>query len=191
MILFLAAVIVGIGVGLLRGGSLARLEQVHLKGEAGLVFLLVVQMALPTVATRFGVPAMLALGIWLLAMAGLVVLALANAREPGMVLVAVGVAFNLMVIGLNAGMPVSERAVRTIMRSEVAEVPYDLVHRPMGDETLLPWLTDVIPVPGPRGLRGVVSVGDLLLITGVGWFLCAAVRRGGDPRAAAERGSDS
>ncbi|MCL4078809.1 DUF5317 domain-containing protein [Coriobacteriia bacterium Es71-Z0120] len=188
MILFLVAVIVGIAVGLARGGSLARLEQVRLRGEAGLVFLLVLQMALPAVTTRLGVPAMLALGAWLLAMAGLVVLALVNTREPGMVLVALGVALNLMVIGLNAGMPVSERALNIVARSDTVEVS-DLVHRTMDDETLLPWLTDVIPVPGPRGLRGVVSIGDLLLVAGAGWFLADAVRRGGDEVKAAGSGS--
>jgi hypothetical protein len=190
LILLLVAVLVGLGAGLLGGGSIARLQHVRLRGEAGFLLLLVLQTVWPMAADRLQASATMALGVWLLAMTGLVLLALLNARAPGMVLVAIGVAFNLMVIGLNAGMPVSERALRIVARSDTVEVN-DLVHRPMDDETLLPWLTDVIPVPGPRGLRGVVSVGDLLLVAGVGWFLSAAVRRGGEPGPAAERGSDS
>ncbi|MDI6843804.1 MAG: DUF5317 family protein [Anaerosomatales bacterium] len=189
MILLLISVVVGLAAGLLSGGSLARLQHVRLRGESGLVLLLLLQLVLPAATARIGMSAMLALGIWLLAMAGLVVLSLRNVSAPGMVLVALGVALNLMVIGLNAGMPVSERAVKIVARSDTVEVPYDLVHRPMTGETLLPWLADVIPVPGPKGLRAVVSVGDLLLVTGVGLLLFAATREGGDLRAPADAGS--
>ncbi|MCX8007369.1 MAG: DUF5317 domain-containing protein, partial [Coriobacteriia bacterium] len=55
-------------------------------------------------------------------------------------------------------------------------IRYDLVHRPLTDDTVAPWLADVIPVPGPKGLRAVVSIGDLLLVAGVGWFLFRTVR---------------
>lgn len=178
MILLLVAVVVGMAAGFLSGGSLARLQEVRLRGEPWFVLLLLLQMALPAIAERLRLSATLALGIWLLAMTALVVLALRNAAVPGMLLVAVGVALNLMVIGLNAGMPVSERAVRFVTRSESVEIPYDLVHRPMTGDTLLPALADVIPVPGPKGLRAVVSVGDLLLVSGVGWLLFVATSEG-------------
>ncbi len=176
MILLLAAVLAGLAAGLLTGGSLRNLQAVRLRWEAALFALLVLQLVLPRLAETFGWPAPIALGTWLLAMAGLVLAALRNARAPGMVLAAIGVALNLMVIGLNLGMPVSERAVRFLAGSSEMTAGYDLVHRALDEGTLLPWLTDVIPVPGPKGLRAVVSIGDLLLVSGVGWFLFRAVR---------------
>ncbi|MDI6712066.1 MAG: DUF5317 family protein [Anaerosomatales bacterium] len=176
MILLLAAVLAGLAAGLLTGGSLRNLQAVRLRWEVALFALLVLQLLLPRLAGTFGWPGSVALGVWLLAMAGLVVAALRNSRAPGMVLAAVGVALNLMVIGLNLGMPVSERAIRFLAGSSEMTAEYDLVHRELGGDTLLPWLADVIPVPGPKGLRAVVSVGDLLLVSGVGWFLFRAVR---------------
>jgi len=176
VILLLVAVLAGLFAGLLTGGSLHNLQAVRLRWEAALVALLVLQLVLPQLAETLGASGPVALGTWLLAMAGLVLAALRNARAPGMVLAAVGVALNLMVIGLNLGMPVSERAVRLLAEGSQVTVEYDLVHRALDDGTLLPWLTDVIPVPGPRGLRAVVSIGDLLLVGGVGWFLFRAVR---------------
>lgn len=176
MILLFAAMFAGLVAGLASGGSLRNLQTVRLRWEAVLFALLVLQLVLPRLAEMFGWPASVALGAWLLAMAGLVLAALRNAKAPGMVVAAVGVALNLMVIGLNLGMPVSASAVRFLAGDSEMTVEYDLVHRRLGDETVLPWLADVIPVPGPTGLKAVVSVGDLLLVGGVGWFLFRAVR---------------
>lgn len=176
MILLFAAVLAGLVGGLLAGGSLRNLQMVRLHWEAALLGLLVLQLALPSIAEALGLPGPVALGCWLVAMAGLVGAALRNGRAPGMVLAAIGVALNLMVIGLNLGMPVSGRAVRFVSGDSAMPVAYDLVHRELSSDTVLPWFADVIPVPGPRGLRAVVSVGDLLLVAGVGWFLFWAVR---------------
>lgn len=176
MILLLAAILAGLVAGLAGGGSVRNLQAVRLRWEAVLFTLLVLQLVLPRLAQALRVPGPVALGIWLLAMAGLVLAALRNAQAPGMVVAAIGVALNLMVIGLNLGMPVSARAVRFLAGNTEMAVEYDLVHRELDDRTVLPWLADIVPVPGPRGLRAVVSVGDLLLVSGVGWFLFRAVR---------------
>lgn len=181
MILLVAAIAIGLSAGLLSGGSLRGLQAVRLRGESALVALLVVQLLIPSVSERLDVPRYLALGCWLLAMAGLVALALWNADAPGMVIAALGVALNLMVIGLNVGMPVSQRAAGIAAGSTEIVIAYDIVHRELTSSTLVPMLADIIPIPGPKGFRGVASIGDVMLVIGVGWFLYRATRDGAAP----------
>ncbi len=140
---------------------------------------LLAQIALPALASRVGLSQPVALGVWLALMAALVVLALVNRDQPGMLVAALGIALNVVVIGFNGGMPVSERAVALVAPGRSAP-EYDLLHRALDGETILPFLADVIPVFGPYPHRGVASIGDVLLSGGVGYFLFASMRRRGD-----------
>ena len=114
---------------------------------------------------------------WLTETGELVVLVVSNAlvalflatnlRLPGMLLAAGGLVLNVLVIAANGGMPVSLEA------AEVAGLDHELTdfgikHEPLDDETIFPWIADVIPL---AGLSTLISAGDILLALGIGWLV--------------------
>jgi hypothetical protein len=109
----------------------------------------------------------------------LVVFFAANIRMPGMPLIALGFVLNIVAIGVNAGMPVSDHALRVAYGSGYAEQRRELAsgeggakHHLQGPDDHVTWLADEIPIPAP--VRIVVSIGDLLSLVGAGWLLAQA-----------------
>lgn len=97
-----------------------------------------------------------------------------NWRLRGFVAVLVGVVLNLIPIAVNQGMPVSAQAV-VASGGNVADVPTGIgskhhLQRPGDDVT---FLADVIAIRRP--FRAVVSVGDLVMWAGAGWFVTFAM----------------
>lgn len=171
--LLVDALVLGVVVGLIRKGSFAALQDVRLRFELSLVALLVFQAVLPGLSDGVGLPGPLALELWLLAMCLLAGLAIANSQHTGMLLAALGVAANALVIALNSGMPVLLTAYVPIGGSPIdpSLMAGDLLHVPLSQGTALGFLADIVPIPGPHWHRAVVSVGDLLLCIGAGWFI--------------------
>ena len=91
-----------------------------------------------------------------------------NRAHPGFPLAFAGVVLNLAVIAVNGAMPVSPRAAAFVGDAGIGGA--DLRHSVADGDTLLPFLGDVIPL----GTR-VVSVGDLFIFAGLGWFLWRAM----------------
>lgn len=92
---------------------------------------------------------------------------------------ALGIAANILVIGANQAMPVDIRAASEIGATRVASraaLEEGCLHEEMTRATSLPFLADVIAIPGPAWQRGVVSVGDILLALGLGGWVFAASR---------------
>jgi hypothetical protein len=89
-----------------------------------------------------------------------------------------GVLCNLLVIGINGGMPVSKHALRA---SDQGQFLGDLENNPYPkhhlatDDDLLRSLGDVIPVPSP--IEQAISLGDILTYGGVGIVIVAAMRK--------------
>lgn len=101
----------------------------------------------------------------------LVVYARLNHGRPGLLLAANGLLLNVLVILVNWGMPMSlaaaERAGAPVDQSALTADP---LHRAVDGDTLLPWLTESIPLALP--LRpGVASPGDLLAAAGAAVFI--------------------
>jgi len=92
-------------------------------------------------------------------LAGVAIVALANWRIPGAALIAVGTALNVLVVLANSGMPYDVAATLGVG----AAIPGDALHVPLGPETQLRFLADIIPV---AVVRGVYSVGDVLIAVG-------------------------
>ncbi|MEA2520904.1 MAG: hypothetical protein QOI81_550, partial [Actinomycetota bacterium] len=98
-------------------------------------------------------------------------------------LILVGLALNLVVIAANHGMPVTARALRD---SGQASTLSDLIanggakHHLADRATVLTPLADVIAVPNPVGQA--VSVGDICVHLGVGWFIVAGMQPGRERR---------
>jgi uncharacterized protein DUF5317 len=104
----------------------------------------------------------------------LVVFAAWNWRLPLLPLIGAGAALNALVVAVNGGrMPIPLALVRTIGGSaaaaHLAAVGSSGSYTVLGPHTRLPWLADVILLPGP--LPRALSAGDVMLMIG----LCGAV----------------
>ena len=173
-------ILVGLGFGLVSGGSVRNLAHEPLKGEWALLLLLPSQLLWPSIAERLGMPCALSIVIWLMLMAGLAVVLMLNAPRRWMLaFAALGIALNILVIGLNQAMPVDIRAASEIGTTRDAArdaLAGDCLHEEMDDATRAAFLADVIAVPGPAWQRGVLSVGDMLIAVGLGIWVFAASR---------------
>jgi len=150
------SVTVGCVVALLCGGGLARVTRLDLR----YLPLLAGGAALETLAAVWGAGAV-PLGLLLAGYALLVAFALANARLPGMILVAAGLAANMTVMALDGGMPV---------RGVAAGAHLGLRHHPEGPGDRLRGLADVVHL---GWLDQTVSAGDVCLSLGaatVAWI---------------------
>lgn len=161
---------VGVGIGLLTGGSIRGLGNVRLR---------VPYLALVGIFLQFFPLGGRLEDVLVLASFGaLLIFALMNVREPGFLLVAAGLALNLVVIGANQGMPVSRWG---LLHSDQRENYTYLVesagakHHLATEKDVLRPLGDVIPIPAP--IAQAVSLGDVVMWVGTGWFIVAHMRR--------------
>jgi hypothetical protein len=149
------------GVAILRGGSLDSLAATKFRWAwllaAGLGSQIGLELWSPSWADGgWGVVVLLASNALVAAFLA------ANARLPGIGLAALGMVMNVVVIAVNGAMPVSEKALeRAGFEGRVEE--FGVKHELLDDDTNLPWLADVIPVPG----RTIISLGDVVLALGI------------------------
>ena len=149
--------LLGIVIGLARGGSIGALGRARLRAAWLLAIAFVLQLLANMPSGWLGFVFVVASFVAVLAFAGL------NARMAGMPIVALGAALNAIVIAVNQGMPVSAEAI-----AAVGEDPASLVLRGKHFVDLggahLRFLSDVIA----WDLRpAIVSIGDLILWGGV------------------------
>jgi hypothetical protein len=112
-----------------------------------------------------------------LSFALLIVFTVKNIRVIGFPLILAGVICNLLVIGINGGMPVSRHA---LVASDQGRFLGDLENNPYpkhhlaADDDEMRFLGDVIPVPMP--IAQAISLGDILTYAGVGVVIVGAMR---------------
>ena len=154
----------------LRGGSLARLAELPLRGRWVPMLALALQVLITVIATggspaghralHIATYALVALFIWL------------NRGLPGMRIIAAGALANATAIVANLGvMPASATAER--IAGLRLRAGFDN-SAPLGHAHLA-WLGDVIPWPGP--LHNVLSIGDLVIFLGTAVLLHRACAR--------------
>ena len=163
VLILIAAAIV---IGFVAGGSLRPFEhvRVHWWGAALVGVLL---QALP-LNGGLGTGAVVASYVLLVGFA------VVNRRLPALWLVIAGLLLNLLVIGVNGGMPVSASALRTAGADPEGLVGAGAIkHHLMRPDDVLTPLGDVIGIPSPIG--AVVSVGDLLLYAGIAILVVAVM----------------
>ncbi|MFB6286788.1 MAG: DUF5317 domain-containing protein [Candidatus Bipolaricaulia bacterium] len=192
--LLLWAVPIGLLIGYLRGGRLASLGQIQFRAT-WLVFLALVLQVLIFPLPGLDGP-ILASGtstIHLASYAVLVLFALANWREWGIVVMGGGMALNAIVIALNGGfMPTTPAKLRQagLESSAKALEACVTVHQGrcthansvrMDGETTLGWLGDVFATPEWIPLANVFSVGDAVLMIGLVAYLQAKMVAGKRP----------
>jgi len=183
VLLIVGAVVAGVVVGLLLGGSLASLAELHLRwwwlALIGLALQFVPIGSSSAGKVNWPASALLALSYLLL----FVFLAV-NIRVAGVPLIALGIALNALAIGVNGGMPVSDAALRSAYSTpqKYVDTRKQLMeqgapkHHLAGPDTRLQPITDIIGVGPPVAV--VYSVGDLVAMAGIVWLLAAATRGG-------------
>jgi hypothetical protein len=146
----------------LTGGRLARLIDLPLRWGWAALAALVLQIVITTLAPTgsSGLYKLAHLASYLLAAAYI----LANRRITGLPILALGAALNLAAITANGGvMPASARAMRL---AGLPPAEHFANSAALARPHLLA-LGDVLPVPGPWPLGNVISIGDLLITTGL------------------------
>lgn len=164
MIIGLAVAVFAAAFATLRGGSLRAIAATDFR-YAWLVFVgFTVQLGMdvwdPVTLSSTG---RTLVQVWTNAV--IVVFLVLNRHLPGLLPSGVGLASNVVVIVANGAMPVSIAAAR--IADAGTAFTRGIGHEPMTSTTTLPWLADVIPVPG---LGLVISAGDLVLAAGLGWL---------------------
>lgn len=144
---------------------------------AGLVVQLGAQLASPALVPEWA-------ALWLvLAGTGMVaVFLLVNVRFTGLALAGIGLLMNVAVIAGNGGMPVSRHAAATA-GVPISEEEAGVKHEVLDDGSVLPFLSDAIPVPP---FKTVLSLGDVLLALGLALFVYRAAAEPKGRRAATE-----
>ena len=170
------AVALSTALGLLRGGRLANLGGVSWRHPYLIIVGLGLQVAIfsPLWPDLFEGPPTAILYIDALAL--LLLAVILNSQLPGIKLLGVGLALNLLAISSHGGwMPVRLEAVRQAGLAPIAAVLETTGHYrhliPLGGGSALWFLTDILPVPGPGPQANVYSVGDLLVAAGVFLFV--------------------
>ena len=182
MIFFWLPIAAGALIGRLCGGRLRNLTSLRLEHAPILLVALAVQAALVLLPPAEPDPMRVLLPLTTAAIVGVLAL---NGRLPGMPIVLLGAAANLIVIAANGGlMPTSSE---TLLRAGLAQsVELSRQHPGLrlprsksvvldATDTRLPWLADVVVSP-PLPNRKVVSPGDLAIAAGLAYLTARSMR---------------
>jgi hypothetical protein len=146
-------------------GSFHRLSQLHFRYLWVLLIALIVQIVLELVDFPKDRIEDLGVAILLGSYVMIFVFCWINRKVKGLSLIAVGIACNVLVISLNLGMPTTKE--RHTVDGRVVYVPIEqtVKHRPEDDDTLLPFLGDVMTLPGSPNTP--FSIGDIIIGLGI------------------------
>lgn len=170
--MLLCGIVPAFVAGILTGGRPRNLAGHQLRFESVLLALLVVVSFAPAIDIPLSDSVLVGVA-WIIPVLACIIVASLNFREAGFVLVIIGLFLNLIVVAGNIGMPVLTSNVSSIGDSgtAAAAVADSWLHIPADSHSRMVILADVIPAPGPRGFRAMLSIGDLLLMIGVGRFV--------------------
>jgi hypothetical protein len=161
-------------VGLLRKGNLRAFSQLNLKWGWIFPVLLVVQLAVFTLQNDSEFLGQLSGSIYIVVyIIGLIFLYL-NRRNPGFILIFIGVFLNFIVMVLNGGrMPVSVEAAAVLDPGYIQALKESLYakHAMLTSTTHLGFLGDVIPISDPYPRTQIISIGDIIMNIGIFFFI--------------------
>ena len=173
----LYAIPIGIVLGLLAGGRLSRLGELHLRWVPLILLGLAVQVAIFTdvVGRAVGDAGPI---VYVASTAVVLAAVLRNVDVPGVWLIAIGAACNLAAIVANGGwMPADAAALESIGGLTNGYTNSIVV----ADPALRP-LTDIFALPARLPLANVFSIGDVLIGIGIAATIVLAMRgRRSDP----------
>ena len=176
MILFVGAIVLALVLGFATGGRLSNFERLRLRWWALAPLGFAIQ-GLPLPNERYGTDLLVRVAVLGTSYALILIVGAMNVRVSGVALLLVGLALNALAVVPNGGMPVSERAIiRSDQRDVLALLRRDegAKHHLMSPADRFTPITDVIPLGPP--IRQVVSVGDILVYTGLTWLIVSVMR---------------
>jgi hypothetical protein len=104
-------------------------------------------------------------GLLMLSYTFLLAFCLVNLPLRGMGVIAIGISLNVIVIGLNIGMPTRPVGLDEQGRRVEKPIEQSVKHRPESPDDLLGFLGDKILLPEPFDV--LISIGDIVLLVGV------------------------
>lgn len=189
--MILSGIALGLLVGILAGGNIGNLVSVRLRWAALLFIAVIVRVLTEAALTRgLDLAEALRLPLFVLTYALLLAALWANRRHPGMIVAFVGILLNGIAIIANGGyMPVWAPAFEAagFGPADLNPALNVLLPAPIDAQFLLhagPF-GDVIPIPLPV-IANVISIGDILIATGLAFFLFATLVQSPDEFATAE-----
>jgi hypothetical protein len=174
----LYAVATGVLLGILAGGRLERLGRVRLHWWPLAIAGLAVQLVLFS-SFGAGVGGIAASALYVASTACVLAVVVRDLRLPGLPLVALGAALNLVAIVANGGqMPADPGALEAAGRvaGQGANSNGSVIAHP----ALQP-LTDIFAIPSAMPLANVFSIGDVLIGIGLVFALVMLMRSAGEP----------
>jgi hypothetical protein len=173
-------------VVLITGGSFEQLFRLRIQSIWMVVAALAIQIVLGFVDIPTDRLDDLGFALVMMSFGLLLAFCFVNLRVPMMWVIAVGIALNALVTGLNRGMPTAPNEVTTRSGRTVEEpIERTAKHRPESNDDLLAFLGDRLRVPYP--VDELVSVGDIVIGLGVVLVFYRGSRVRRRPRTRAER----
>jgi len=172
VVFILYAVLAGLVIGRVTGGSVARLGDLRFSWAPLIVVGMFVQLLLfsTSLGDALGMAAPL---VYVASNVAVLVAVWKNRSIPGLPLVLLGGAANLLAICANGGyMPVSSAAMTALGRG----APDGYVNSRFVDGAVLGPLTDQFAMPAWMPMANIFSVGDVLIGVGVAIAIVAVMR---------------
>lgn len=167
MLLLVFVLIVPVAIALLRGGNLGNFTDMFMRGWWLLFVGFGMQIAASVLDSDQRLLARILVLTSYVVLLGLVA---ANWTAPGMWMTGVGLLMNFTVIAVNGGMPVLPEAVE--LAGGTFSLPLGAKHVLLDTSTRLPFLADVLPMPG-----NVISLGDIFFAIGLGTLIEHHIRQ--------------
>ena len=167
-------------------GSFSQLYRLPIQS----IWMVVVALAIQIVLAFVDIPADrlddLGFALVMASYAFLLAFCFVNLRVPMIWVIALGIALNALVIGLNRGMPTAPNEVTTRSGRTVEEpIERTAKHRPESNDDVLQFLGDRLRVPEP--VDELVSIGDIAIGVGIVLVCYQGSRVRRRPRTRAER----
>jgi hypothetical protein len=165
VIFFVMTIALAVVVVIATKGSFSRLGGLHFR-MLWLLFLgLAIQIGLEVVDVPKDRIEDVGIAILLLSYGAILGFCTVNRKVKGMILIAIGVALNVLVIALNQGMPTKDDVHERNGHDVHVPIEQTVKHRPQEDDDLLGFLGDVITVPGFPNQQ--FSIGDIVMGLGI------------------------
>jgi len=163
--LLLGTVLAAAAVVVATHGSWTRLIALRVRAFWLLALGLVIQAALEFVDFPKSETETIGYGILMVSYACILAFCLANFSSAGFGVIAIGIAMNALVIGLNQGMPTKPVGNDAQGNRVYKPVVQTAKHRQTTDDDLIPILGDRILLPKPAD--SLISFGDLVISVGI------------------------
>lgn len=171
-------IFLAVPIGLLLGGSFARLGAIQVRWAWLALAGLAVQIVLFSDAVASAVGAA-GPALYVGSTLAVFLVVLRNLRVPGFALIAIGAGLNLAAILANGGCMPSSREALAAVGELLDLVPGVYSNSCLPDTVALAPLTDILHLPPELPLANVFSIGDAVIGFGVAVAIVVGMKRGG------------